>query len=399
MKKVYLGFYGLGTVGGGTYKLLERERARIAAEYGVELAVKRVLVSDVNKPRAVDIDRALLTADAADVYGDPDISTVLEFMGGEHPAYGYCAAALAEGKTVVTANKVMLAARWQELAPIAEEHGAGLYFEAAAMGGVPIIRTLLTSMQANEITRIAGIVNGTTNFMLSEMAAGCDYAAALAEAQRLGYAEPDPTADVSGGDAAAKAVILGSLAFGRRILPENVAREGIENVSARDVELARKLGCAVKLTAVAERTEDGVSARVQPSLVPFSNPLARVDGVLNGILVSGRAADIFMQGPGAGPEATASALLADVVNAATEQPRLPSMLLRAPAKAAVDRTGAYYIRVCTTEPEAAAAAAGAVRSVYDAGELALVTAPAPDGELKARIAAMPNVAAVLAYLG
>lgn len=373
MKKVYLGFYGFGTVGTGAYTLIERERGRIMEEYGVELVVKRILVSDTMKLRPVMVDRKLLTHRAADVYEDKDISVVLEFMGGESPAYEYGAAALAAGKSLVTANKVMLAAHWGELAATAELHGTGLYFEASAMGGVPVIRLLLDSMAANPVSRIMGVVNGTTNFMLSKMEGGMDYDAALGEAQRLGYAEPDPTADVSGTDAAAKLVILGSLAFNRSIKSKNIYCTGIEGLHTRDIELAGELGYAVKLAAIAERTADGLTARVHPALIPLTSPLARVRGVNNGLLITGAAAELFIEGPGAGAEATASAMIADAVNAAFGLSRPAALLKRDEAVVISDWETAYYIRLRTDAPEAVAAMAGAVARVYSNGELAIIT--------------------------
>ena len=223
MKTVGIGFLGCGNIGCGVYRLLEQQRAQMEENEGISFDVRRILVRSRGKRRSANIPESLLTDCAEDVLADPEIAVVMEFMGGEQPAASYIMRALASGKTVVTANKMALATHWNELIRTAREHGAGLYFEASVCGAIPIIRAMCDSLQANRISSVTGIINGTTNYILSRMSSeGASYQAALAEAQRLGLAEPDPTADVEGFDAAYKLSILSSLAFHRHVPVESV---------------------------------------------------------------------------------------------------------------------------------------------------------------------------------
>ena len=260
----------------------------------------------------------LLTASADDVLYDPEISVVMEFMGGTEPAASYMIRALQQGKTVVTANKMALASRWDEIVSAAKESGSGLYYEASVCGAIPIIRALNDSMQANRITSVMGIINGTTNYSLSRMSSeGAAYEQVLADAQRLGLAEPDPTADVEGYDAAYKLSILSTLAFHKHIPVDAIYREGITRVTPLDVQCGKEFGLTLKLLAVAKEEEGKVQVRVHPTFVPNAHPLASVSDAFNAVYVTGHACgDMMFYGRGAGDMPTASALVSDLVKAA-----------------------------------------------------------------------------------
>jgi homoserine dehydrogenase len=316
---VGIGILGAGTVGGTLIRRLVDDHAAISAKTGLDLRVCRVAVRDPAKRRAFQLGGELLTADPMDVVGDPDVGLVVEVMGGREPAGDLVMAALEAGKPVVTANKELVASRGTELISAAERSGVPLLFEAAVGGGIPIIRPLAETLAGETIERVAGIVNGTTNYILTRMAAGDDYGEALAEAQELGYAEPDPTADVSGADAAAKAAILASLAFGTWVGLEQVPHEGIDALDRVDIEFARFLGYEVKMLAIASRTSVGISARVYPAMIPVEHPLAAIRGATNAIFITGPSIDeLLFAGPGAGGEPTATAVLGDVIDAARE---------------------------------------------------------------------------------
>ena len=311
---------GAGTVGGTLIHRLVEEHAAIAAKTGLDLQVRRVAVRDPAKKRGFTISDSLITTDANAVVDDPDVDLVVEVMGGQDPAGDLVLRALEIGKPVVTANKELIAARGSELIAAAERSGVALLFEAAVGGGIPIIRPLSETLAGERITRVMGIVNGTTNFILSRMSEeGTAYADALQQAQDLGYAEPDPTADVTGADAAAKAAILASLAFGTWVGLDRVPHTGITDITAVDIRYAAELGYAIKLLAIAEDTAGGVSARVHPVLLPSEHPLAAIRGATNAIFIEGPAIDeLLFAGPGAGGDPTATAVLGDVIDAARE---------------------------------------------------------------------------------
>jgi homoserine dehydrogenase len=317
---VGIGLLGAGTVGGTLIRRLVEEHDAIAAKTGLNLEVRRVAVRDATKPRDFGLPDGMTTTDAMSVVSDPSVGLVVEVMGGQDPAFDLVAAALDAGKPVVTANKELIAARGPDLIGAAERRGVPLLFEAAVGGGIPIIRPLSETLAGEQIARVMGIVNGTTNFILTRMSEdGQTYEEALEEAKVLGYAEPDPTADVSGADAAAKAAILASLAFGTWVGLDHVPREGIERVSALDMQFAAELGYVIKLLAVAERTGAGVSARVHPVMLPVDHPLASIRGATNAIFIEGPSIDqLLFAGPGAGGEPTATAVLGDVIDAARE---------------------------------------------------------------------------------
>lgn len=316
--RVGVGILGGGTVGGTLARKLLTERDIIAAKSGVELELVKVAVRDLSRDRQFPSE--FVTDDLAAVVDDPNVHLVVELMGGIEPAGELILRALRAGKPVVSANKALIAERGPELFDAATEAGVSILFEAAVGGGIPLIRPLSESLAGERLTRLLGIVNGTTNFILSAMDSdGSPYDEVLAEAQRLGYAEADPTADVGGGDAAAKATILAGLAFGSWVPAEDVYTEGIDGLDTQDIEFARDLGYCVKLLAVTESLDDGVSVRVHPTLVPLEHPLAGVRGAHNAVFIEGPdIGELLFMGPGAGGGPTATAVLGDVIDAARD---------------------------------------------------------------------------------
>ncbi|MBO2517241.1 MAG: homoserine dehydrogenase, partial [Clostridiales bacterium] len=265
MEKITMGFLGCGNIGCGVWNLLENFKEELAHRYNVEIFVKKVLVRSLSKARGANVPADVLTTDVADVTDDPDITLIAEFMGGEEPATAYMIRSMEHGKTVVTANKMAVALNWHLLQASAEKNKVGLYYEASVCGAIPIIRTVTDSLQANRIQSMMGIVNGTTNYILTRMSQkGEDYAAVLADAQKLGLAEPDPTSDVEGYDAAYKISILSSLAFHARIPYRYIHREGISGINPVDIAYGKELGYTLKLLAIAKRDENMIDARVHP---------------------------------------------------------------------------------------------------------------------------------------
>lgn len=322
--KVNVGLLGCGNVGGALVELVAEQREEIAARTGVELEIKRIAVHSTAKDRGLDVDPSVFTTDAAAVVADPEIGLIVETIGGIEPARELVLTALAAGKPVVTANKELLANHGAELYEAAHAAGVDILFEAAVAGAIPLMRPLRESLIGEPITRVMGIVNGTTNYILSQMAeVGVSYQDALAEAQSLGYAERDPTADVEGYDAGAKAAIIASIAFGARVVAGDVYHEGISGITAADIDFASRLGYVIKLLAITERVgdEDGqpvVAVRVHPAMIPASHPLASVRDSFNAVFVEGGAAgELMFYGRGAGGRPTASAVLGDLIDAAT----------------------------------------------------------------------------------
>ena len=319
-KPIGIAVLGLGNVGREVVRIIDESSADLAARIGAPLELRGVAVRQVSDDRAVPV--GMLTDNVEELVSRDDVDIVVELMGPVEPARKAILTALEHGKSVVTANKALLAQSTGELAQAAELAHVDLYFEAAVAGAIPVIRPLTQSLAGDTVLRVAGIVNGTTNYILSEMAStGADYASALADASALGYAEADPTADVEGYDAAAKAAILASIAFHTRVTADDVYREGITKVTSADFDAARGLGCTIKLLAICERIEtpggQRVSARVYPALVPLSHPLATVNGAFNAVVVEAEAAGRLMfYGQGAGGNPTASAVMGDVVMAA-----------------------------------------------------------------------------------
>ncbi|MEI7755202.1 MAG: homoserine dehydrogenase [Actinomycetota bacterium] len=317
---VRIGVLGCGNVGAAFVQLVTEQAAAIEARTGIRLEVTRVAVRNVSREREVDLAAGVLVRDARAVVDDPEVDLVVEVIGGIEPARELIAAALAAGKPVVTANKELLANVGTELYAAADAAGVDLLFEAAVAGGIPIVRALRESLRGEPIRRVLGIVNGTTNFILTKMTEqGADYSAALSEAQRLGFAERDPTADVEGFDAGAKAAIIATIAFGTKVVAGDVYHEGISGVTAGDIAMASRLGFVVKLLAICEQdaATGEVSVRVHPAMVPIHHPLASVRESFNAVFIEGEAVGSLMfYGRGAGGMPTASAVLGDVIDAA-----------------------------------------------------------------------------------
>jgi homoserine dehydrogenase len=320
---VRIGVLGCGNVGAALVGLIDEQGDTIEARTGLRLDVARVAVRNVSRERPVALGEGILTRDAGEVVGDPGIDLVVEVIGGIEPARELILQAIKAGKPVVTANKELLANHGAELFSVAEGASVDLLFEAAVAGGIPLIRPLRESLAGDRIRRLLGIVNGTTNYILTRMSEdGATYQEALAEAQSLGYAERDPTADVEGYDAAAKAAIMAMIAFGVRVVAGDVYHEGIADITPADIQFAQRLGYAVKLLAIAEASDgdDGVpevAVRVHPAMVPAHHPLASVRDSFNAVFVEGDAVgELMLYGRGAGGRPTASAVLGDVIDAA-----------------------------------------------------------------------------------
>ncbi|HIR93114.1 MAG TPA: homoserine dehydrogenase [Candidatus Egerieimonas intestinavium] len=313
-KKIQAALLGLGTVGGGAYKVLQSQKEEMENKLGAVVEIKRILVRNLEKAAKKVEDPSVLTDSWEQILQDPDIQIVIELMGGLEPAKTYILAALRAGKHVVTANKDLLAEHGKELMDTAKEMGCDLLFEAAVGGGIPIIRPLKQCLAGNKIREVMGIVNGTTNYILTKMTQeGMEFQEALAEATRLGYAESDPTADIQGLDAGRKMAILASIAFNSRVTFADVTTEGITKISAKDIQYARELGCVIKLLGVAKNTPEGIEVGVSPMLIPQSHPLAAVNDSYNAIFVVGDAVqDAMFFGRGAGEMPTASAVVGDV---------------------------------------------------------------------------------------
>jgi homoserine dehydrogenase len=347
---VGIGILGGGVVGGSLARRLLSDRQAILQKTGLDLELVKIAIRDTERPRLFPASYA--TTHVEEVVDDPDVNLVVELLGGRRPAGSLVRRALQAGKPVVTANKELLAAEGPELFEIAAGKGVSLLFEAAVGGGIPLIRPLTESLAGEKLTRVIGIVNGTTNYILSAMAEdGSSYEDALSEAQRLGFAEADPTADVGGADAAAKAVILGGLAFGVWADAETVYRRGIDELQITEIAFARELGYVIKLLATAESLPEGISVRVHPALVPLSHPLASIRGATNAVFVEGPAiGQLLFSGPGAGGEPTATAVLGDVIDASREllagAQVTPRVIVGAGAVADMAKVASrYYLRL------------------------------------------------------
>ncbi|MEG2881898.1 MAG: homoserine dehydrogenase, partial [Christensenella sp.] len=322
MKNIKVAILGMGTVGGGIYGLIEREQKNIEHKENIHIEVKKTLALNY----AVEVPNEKKAKNIDEIINDPEITVVAEVMGGQHPAKEFIMAALKAGKTVVSANKDMISQNWPDLEGAAREGGVGFYFEAAVGGGIPILRALNDSMQANSINEVYGIVNGTTNYILTKMDdEGRDFDDVLKEAQTLGYAEANPTSDVEGLDARYKLSILASMAFHARIPVDKIYCEGITKITKTDIEIGRELGLVVKLLAIGKKDENGVvEVRVHPTMIPKDHALASIKGSFNAIFINGSAVgEMMWYGKGAGDFPTASALVSDMIYAVhnAEHPR------------------------------------------------------------------------------
>ncbi|WP_249689514.1 homoserine dehydrogenase [Stappia sp. WLB 29] len=348
-----VGVAGLGTVGASLVRLLRRKADTFATRCGRPVTVTGVSARDRSRDRGVDLSEIIWHDRAEDLAVSPDIDVFVELIGGDNgPAEASVRAALAAGKHVVTANKALLARHGVELVRLAEENGVSLAFEAAAAGGIPVIKAVRESLAGNDISRIYGILNGTCNYILTRMEQeGLDFSECLADAQRLGYAEADPTFDIEGFDTAHKLALLTSLAFGNEIDADAIYMEGISSITRADIEAATELGYRIKLLGVAQKTDSGIEQRVHPTMVPRASAIARIDGVLNAVAIDGDAVgEVVLVGPGAGGNATASAVLGDLADIARGLaiPALGRPVGKlTPYKAARMRMheGGYYIRL------------------------------------------------------
>jgi homoserine dehydrogenase len=401
-------------VGAPLAELISAQRLTVEARTGVHLDVRRIAVRDLAKPRAVSVPADRFTDDPGSIVDDPDIDLVVELIGGIDPARHLIRSALKAGKPVVTGNKELIAKHGAELFQAAEEAGVDLLFEAAVAGGIPIIRPLRESLVGERITRVLGIVNGTTNYILSRMAeAGASYDDALAEAQSLGYAEADPTADVEGYDAGAKAAIIASIAFGAAVTADDVHHQGITGITEVDIAYAAKLGFVIKLLAVAEQTAEGaIGVQVFPAMVPLEHPLAAVRDSFNAVFVEGTSVgDLMFYGRGAGGGPTASASLGDVIDAAVNRRKgshaSVGQLGTAVLRPVDDATSAYYLDVeVIDQPGVLAQVAGvfgdhrvSIRSMEQEGlggeaRLIFITHQAREADVRATLADLSSLDAV-----
>jgi homoserine dehydrogenase len=393
LKPVTVGVLGLGTVGGGTVNVLKRNAEEIARRAGREILVTRASARDLNRTRICATDGIALTADPFEIVNDPDIDVVVELIGGYDLAKQLVLTAIANGKHVVTANKALIALHGNEIFAEASKQGVMVLFEAAVAGGIPIIKAIREGLAGNRIKWLAGIINGTGNFILTEMCdKGRDFADVLAEAQALGYAEADPTFDVEGIDAGHKLTILASIAFGIPLQFEKVFTEGITKITRLDVEYAEALGYRIKNLGIARKTEDGIELRVHPTLIPKRRLIANVDGVMNAVLVCGDAVGpTLYYGAGAGAEPTASAVVADlvdVVRAMTSDPenRVPHLAFQADAIAdipvlpAEQIKTAYYLRLTAEDKPGVLADVTRILAAHNISIEALIQKEPPQGE-------------------
>lgn len=322
--KLGVGVIGCGTVGGGVVKLLKEEADHLRRKTGVAIELRKAADLDPAKRAATGLPPELLTTDAQELFRDPSIGVVVEVIGGTKPAEGFIRAALEAGKHVVTANKELIAKKGPELLALARQKNVTLHFEASSCGGIPVINALGQSLAANRFQRLYGIVNGTTNFILTKMHRdGAEFADVLSEAQRLGYAEADPTADVDGHDAAYKLAILAALAFNTDVDYREIHTEGIRSISARDIELAKEYGYVIKLLAIGvEHGDQRVELRVHPVMIRHDHPLAAVNDSFNAVFASGNfVGDVMFYGRGAGQLPTASAIVGDIIDLAMHHPQ------------------------------------------------------------------------------
>lgn len=358
MKKVRIALLGIGNVGRGVWKILQSNQDEIRKRSGYDIEVAKVLVRDKNKDRGVYIPEELLTTDFNEILEDDSIKIVVEVMGGIEPARGYMLDAMKNKKHVVTANKMVLATQGDELFETADREGVMFYYEASVAGGIPIIHGINESLTANKIEQLYGIVNGTTNYILTKMALeGMDFADALKEAQEMGYAEADPTSDVEGFDAAYKLAILSSLAFGTKVEIDQVYREGITNITSADIAYAKEFGYAIKLLAIVKDVEGKLELRVHPTFIPETHPLANVYNSFNAIFIKGNAVgDLMLYGRGAGDLPTGSAVVGDIISILRNDVDLENYtgsvknnLWKKEFRHITEVEGRYYIRTTVTD--------------------------------------------------
>ncbi|MBP1763955.1 MAG: hom [Firmicutes bacterium] len=413
---IYVGLLGAGTVGSGIIKILADNADNIEQKVGVPVRIKKILVRNPAKARNVDIDANLIVNNIDDILNDNDISIVVEVMGGEHPAKEYMLQALEAGKHVVTANKDVVSRYGRELFEVAENKQVDFLFEGSVGGGIPIIRPLKQCLTANKISEVMGIVNGTTNYMLTKMTRErIDFDEVLAEAQAKGYAEADPTADVGGLDAARKIAILASIAFNTRVSVDDVYVEGITNITLKDIEYASELGYVIKLLAIAKDDGNGINVRVHPAFIASTHPLAAVNDVFNAIYIKGDAVgEAMFYGRGAGQMPTASAVTADIIDVARDiHHGISSRILctcydQKPLQSVDQTESPFFIRLLVEDkPGVLAAIAGAFgaqqvslnsviqkRKVDACAELVLITYKVSTANLRLAITSLSGMSVV-----
>ncbi|GAB6098649.1 homoserine dehydrogenase [Halanaerocella petrolearia] len=407
MEEIKVGLLGCGTVGSGVYKILQDNEESIANKAGAKLTVNKVLVKDTSKELPVKVEQQLLTDDFEDILNDPEIEIVAELIGGVHPAKEFVLRSLESGRSVITANKELIAKHGNEILSAADENGVDIYFEASVGGGIPIISPLKEDLAGNKVTKIMGIVNGTTNYILTKMdQEGAEFKEVLEQAQELGYAEADPTSDIEGYDAAYKLAILASIGFESRVDIDQVYVEGITDITEEDISYAKELGYKIKLLAIGKE-EDGVEVRVHPTLIPASHPLASVNDVFNAVFVEGDAiGEVMFYGPGAGQMPTGSAVVGDIISAARNidfdaQGRIPCTCFEDKEFKAQDETDtSFYLRLNVWDkPGVLGKITGLLgeynvslesviqkgRSVEEAVPLVLVTHKVKEGDLTAAL--------------
>lgn len=352
MKKVGVAILGLGVVGGGTYKILTEHREQYKKSHGVDIVVESVLEINRQRALALGVEESKIATSIEEICSNPEVDIVIEVMGGVEPAKAFVLLAINAGKSVVTSNKELFCKYSYELERAAKRNHVGLFYEASCVGGVPVIRAILDNLQGNEITSIVGIINGTTNYILTKMTnEGSSYGQVLCEAQKLGYAEADPTSDVDGFDATYKLSILSSLCFRTKIPYTEIYREGISNISPIDIQYGKGLGYVLKLLAIGKKTETGIEARVHPTFIRQDHPLARVDGSFNAVYITGDSVeDVMLYGKGAGASPTGSAIVGDVIYCATHAQHRYSPFDNTPKAASSTKfiknfRSAYYIRL------------------------------------------------------
>ncbi|MBQ7653363.1 MAG: homoserine dehydrogenase [Clostridia bacterium] len=368
MKHIGIALLGLGVVGSGTYKILQEKREEIKKVYDVDAEVVCVLERDLSKADALNIPRSMVWNGIEEVCASDKVDVVAEFFGGTRPAKDFLAAALRAGKNVVTSNKELLAKHWKDLEEAGKEGNACIFFEASCVGGVPVIRALEESMQGNDIKELYGIVNGTTNYILSDMTLnGSDYQSVLKECQRLGYAEANPAADVEGYDSTYKLSILSSLAFRKHIDYTDIKREGITEIAQADIAFAKENGYVIKLLAIAKNGADGVEAHVHPVLVPSGHLLASVSGSFNALYVVGdNVGELMFYGRGAGMLPTGSAIVSDIIFSATRERKVRYPFITSEnEKVLSDFQSACYLRFDNKDKESVIKALNAKGVKYE----------------------------------
>ncbi len=373
MKTVKLGILGMGTVASGMINIIEFNNAKISEGLNKNLQVSKVLIKNPNKKRNVNLADEVYTTDAYDVINDADIEILVELIGGIHPAYEYVKAALKNKKHVVTANKALIATHGAELESLASENGVRLMYEASVAGGIPVINTISENLSANEFERITGIINGTTNYILTQMSENeLEYQQAVKQAQELGFAEADPSSDVDGDDAVYKISILSDIAFGQKIKTKDVLKEGITKISKEDMIYAKKNGYCIKLLASAVKNGDEFEVRVHPAFVPLSHPLATVKNEFNAVFLKGNAVgELMLYGKGAGSLPTGSAVLEDIISI-IKNGDFSKLKANGRKKLTVVNRGfaSYYIRLTTAD---ATGALGRIAPAFAAKNIGLAS--------------------------